>query len=115
MEVLRRTQGIDFKAKNSSLMGSVELMLKDADSGKVKDVIRQKNMFTNALDSLFNKSCFNIANIVANTPATSGGYSAFPRQTPVINKALGGIILSIRSKPSLYTGSALKCPTVVLP
>lgn len=94
MEILRRTQGIDFKAKNSSLMGSVELMLKDADSGKVKDVIRQKNMFTNALDSLFNKSCFNIANAIGITTIVGGGSGVdFPKQTPIIEKALGGILL----------------------
>ena len=92
MEVLRRTQGIDFKAKNSSLMGSVEIQLKDADSGKVKEVVKQKNMFTNALDSLFNKSCFNIANSIAITASTTQS-AVFPKQTPVINKALGGIIL----------------------
>ncbi len=115
MEILRRTQGIDFKAKNSSLMGSVELMLKDADSGKVKEVIKQKNMFTNALDSLFNKSCFNIANIVVSNPATAGGYSGFPRQTPVINKALGGIILFPtalgNSADLLYPSFATHYPT----
>ena len=86
-------KGIDPKAKTGVLMGTAEIVLKDADTGRVKEVVKQKNMFTNALDSLFNKSCFNIANIVANTSATSGGYSAFPKQTPVINKALGGIIL----------------------
>lgn len=93
MEILRRTQGIDFKAKNSSLMGSVELMLKDADSGKVKEVIKQKNMFTNALDSLFNKSAFNMANSIGITSAVSISGAEFPKQTPVIEKALGGIIL----------------------
>ena len=94
MEVLRRTQGIDFKAKNSSLMGSVEIQLKDADSGKVKEVVKQKNMFTNALDSLFNKSAFNMANMMNIKPIGSlSEYQNEPIQTPVVDKALGGILL----------------------
>lgn len=116
MEILRRTQGIDFKAKNSSLMGSVELMLKDADSGKVKEVIKQKNMFTNALDSLFNKSAFNMANELNIRPLGNyNQYQALPIQTPIVNKALGGILLFPTALGSdanvLYPDFATNYPT----
>lgn len=112
MQILQRTQGIDLKAKNSSLMGSVELMLKDADSGKVKEVIKQKNMFTNALDSLFNKSAFNFANDLTGSKWSGSAPTA---QTPIVEKALGGILLFPTALGSdanlLYPDFATNYPT----
>lgn len=103
-------KGIDPKAKTGVLMGTAEIILKDADTGKVKEVVKQKNMFTNALDSLFNKSCFNIANPIINTTSNN-----FPAQTPINEKALGGILLFPNALGNdadlLYPDFALNYPT----
>ena len=90
MEILRKPQGIDLKAKNSALQGTTEIILKDADTGRIKEIVRQKNMFTNALDSLFNKSAFNFANDLTGLKWSGNAPAA---QTPIVNKALGGILL----------------------
>ena len=61
MQILKRSQGIDFSAKKSGLLGQAEISLIDVKSGKVTDKIKQKNSFTSALDSLYNGSAFNMA------------------------------------------------------
>lgn len=54
MQILKRTQGIDLKSKNSHLEGRASLILTDAKSGKVVEKVEHKNFFTNALDSALN-------------------------------------------------------------
>ena len=94
MNILNRTQGIDLRAKSGVLMGMAEVILKDVDTGKVKEVVKQQNMFTNALNSLFNKSAFNMANMLNIKPIGSmNEYQNEPIQTPINEKALGGILL----------------------
>ena len=93
MEILRRTRGIDTRG-HGALMGCAEIILKDADTGKVKEVVRQQNMFTNALNSLFNKSAFNMANMLnVKVIESINEYNNEPLQTPVNEKALGGVLL----------------------
>lgn len=95
MEILKRTQGIDFKAKNSSLVGLAEVVLKDATTGKVKEVVKQKNMLTNALTSLANKVPFNLNDSAIYRAVAGGGAYAddLIGYTPIIDKALGGVIV----------------------
>ena len=82
-------EGIDPKAKTGALIGMAEIILKDADTGKVKEVVRQKNMLTNALNSIFNKPPYGFGdaklNNVVSVPTVS--------HQPIINTALGGILL----------------------
>lgn len=93
MQILNRTKGIDLTSKSSQLMGLAEIVLKDADTGKVKEVVRQKNMLTNALDSLINRSAFNFANLMNMKSFGQLDLASIPLQTPIVEKALGGIIL----------------------
>lgn len=89
MEILRRTQGIDLKSKNSCLMGIAEIELRDALTGKVKEHQKKKNMLTNALDSMLNGCPY----ALDSTMCAGIEASVKAKQTPVINYGLGGIIL----------------------
>lgn len=54
MNILRKTNGIDVKAKNSHLEGRATLLLTDPLTGKILEKVEHKNFFTNALDSALN-------------------------------------------------------------
>ena len=89
MEILRKTQGIDLKSKDSCLMGVAEIELRDALTGKVKERQKKKNMLTNALDSMYNGCPYALDSIMCNGVDAS----VITKQTPIINYGLGGIIL----------------------
>lgn len=95
MQILKRSKGIDLTAKGSALVGRAEIVLKDADTGKVKEVVRQTNTFTQALDSLYNGSAFNMANRLLVQPDTvqSSELNPVPLQNTPFNKAIGGVLL----------------------
>ena len=83
-----KTGGFDLKSRESVLVGRCELILKDAKSGKISDVIKQKNTLTHALDSLYNGAPFGLG-----SRQISGGVYTSPIQQPVYNTGLGGILL----------------------
>ena len=89
MEILRKTTGIDTRAKGSLLKGRVKLELRDALTGKLKERVLGENMQTNALDSLINKVPFGL-NQRNFSPVSAAD---MPLQSPLYNTALGGVIL----------------------
>ena len=90
MEHLRRTQGIDPKARSGALMGSVELILKDAVTGRVKEVVRHKNMLTNGLDSAINGCPWGLDQQDFAYNGISGSHWG---RSPIHTQLLGGITL----------------------
>lgn len=83
-----KASGFDLKSRNSVLVGRCELILKDAKSGKISEVIKQKNTLTHALDSLYNGAPFGLG-----SRQISGGAYTSAIQQPVFNKGLGGILI----------------------
>lgn len=92
MQILKRNNGIDLKASNSHLIGNAKIVLSDAITGKITDVIEKKNTFTTALNSLFNAVPYNL-NKGSLYNASTGYADGMDYQTPLYQKALGGIML----------------------
>lgn len=89
MEYLKRTQGIDLKARSGALKGICEIIFKDALTGKVTDKEVKENMLTNGLTSLYNGCPYAL-----DKPMISGGnFSPIAKQVPVNDWGLGGIML----------------------
>lgn len=88
-------KGIDPKSKDGCLVGVAELVLKDADTGRVTERQVKKNMLTNALHSMANKVPFNLNDsTIYRATAGGGAYSDdLIGYTPIIDKALGGVLL----------------------
>lgn len=94
MEILQHTQGIDPKAKDSELHGSVVIQLFDKDTDKLVEEVKHDNFFTNAL-----------ADIVGGAPYMQNISLGFNNERPLkigsshnyiqgmYNDLLGGIIL----------------------
>lgn len=92
MKILKRTQGIDLKAKNSSIRGDVCLQLRDAVTGKVTFEERGHNMLTNGLNSALNGCPFGLNKVdtaYTNTQGTNNNFQV----TPIFKQLLGGVIL----------------------
>ena len=92
MQILKRTQGIDFKANNSHLEGRATLILTDAKSGKVVERVEHKNFFTNALDSVLNGCPWGLDKVEllgGNVAYNVGGY----RFGDLYDTLLGGVLL----------------------
>lgn len=96
MHILKRTNGIDMRATKTHIQGLAEIVLKDPDTGKIKETVKQKNFFTVALDSLVNKVPFAL-NDASVYQAAIGNESKYINQLigypSIIDKALGGVIL----------------------
>ena len=90
MKILKRTQGIDTRAKSGTLRGDVCFQLRDVDTGKVKEEFRGHNMLTNGLDSSLNKCPFGLNKIGA--MYSNVNPSKF-ELTPIYQQLLGGVIL----------------------
>ena len=69
MNILKRTHGIDSKARSGALMGICEVVFKDAISGKVTDKEVKKNMRPRVVATSFN-------NIIEEFFATHDGLDA---------------------------------------
>lgn len=63
MKILKRTKGIDLKAKNPGLHGSVCIQFRDPTTGKVIDEEKHDNFFTDALKSVLNGCPFGLDKI----------------------------------------------------
>lgn len=90
MEILKRTKGIDTRAKSGAIRGDVCFQLRDVDTGKVKEEFRGHNMLTNGLDSALNKCPFGLNKIGA---MYSNVNPSKMELTPLYQQLLGGIIL----------------------
>ena len=90
MEILKRTKGIDLKAKSGAIRGDVCFQLRDAVTGKVKFEERGHNMLTNGLNSALNGCPFGLNKVDTAYTGTTG--DAF-KVTPIYRQLLGGVIL----------------------
>lgn len=90
MQILKRTQGIDLKAKTGVIRGEVNFQLRDALTGKVTHEETGHNMLTNGLDSVLNKCPFGLDKVGASYGDAS---SEKFELTPIFRQLLGGVIL----------------------
>lgn len=93
MEVLKKTQGIDTRAKGSILRGKATITLKDATTGRITEQVEHKNFFTSALDSAFNGCPFGLDSygksaVAINSYPNTNDY----RMTPITDILLGGVM-----------------------
>lgn len=111
MNILKRTQGIDSKARSGALMGICEVVLKDALTGKVTDREVKKNMLTNGLSSFYNGCPY----ALDKPTIVNDNYSAVGQQVPVNDYGLGGIFIfpqALGNDPDLlYPDFASNPPT----
>lgn len=60
MHILKKNKGIDFKANDTGLHGSVTIQFGDPTTGKVVDEVKHDNFFTDALKSIYNQCPFGL-------------------------------------------------------
>ena len=89
MQILKRTQGIDLKAKTGVIRGEVCFQLKDDVTGKITHEERGHNMLTNGLDSVLNKCPFGLDKVSAMYQNASTEQFSI---TPIFRQLLGGVI-----------------------
>lgn len=89
MQILKRTQGIDLKAKTGVIRGEVCFQLKDDLTGKITHEERGHNMLTNGLDSVLNKCPFGLDKVSAMYQNVSTEQFSI---TPIFRQLLGGVI-----------------------
>lgn len=90
MKILRRTTGIDTRAKNIGLHGSVIIQFRDPITGKVTDEEKHDNFFTDALDSILNGCPWGLDKVTLN----GGGIRGSEYATDCIcDTLLGGILV----------------------
>lgn len=95
MEILKRTKGIDTRAKSGAIRGDVCFQLRDAVTGKVKFEERGHNMLTNGLNDAMNKCPLGLNKV----DTTYGGIRSSVNPavpfyiTPIFSQLLGGVIL----------------------
>lgn len=89
MKILKRTKGIDLKAKNPGLHGSVCIQFRDPITGKVTDEEKHDNFFTDALNSIFNECPWAMDRMVA----SSGVFAGDTEYKSIYERFLGGILL----------------------
>ena len=95
MNILKKTNGIDLRAKGTALQGHVKIQLKDDTTGRIVEEIEHKNFFTKALDSAYNGCPFGLdslmklgSGVTSDNPNDSSTYK-FGR---IFDSLLGGII-----------------------
>lgn len=90
MQILKRTQGIDLKAKTGVIRGEVCFQLKDDVTGKITHSESRHNLLTNGLNNALNECPFGLNKVDTAHQSTGGG--VFP-VTPIYEQLLGGVIL----------------------
>jgi len=111
MHILKRTQGIDLRAKNSVLRGDVCFQLKDALTGKITHEERGHNMLTNGLNSALNGCPYQLNKMDSGYGSTAG---TMLNVTPLYKQLLGGVILfpqTLGNDPNLLFPSFANTPT----
>lgn len=90
MNILKRTMGIDTKAKSGAIRGEVVFQLRDAITGKITEEQKGHNMLTNGLDSALNKCPFGLDKLGAMYgDVNTAKYDI----SPIFRQLLGGVIL----------------------
>lgn len=90
MKILKRTSGIDTRAKGSLLRGDVCFQLRDAITGKVTHEERGHNMLTVGLDNALNKCPMGLNKM----DTTYSGINGTPfKVTPIFSQLLGGVLM----------------------
>lgn len=92
MHILKKNKGIDFKANDTGLHGSVTIQFGDPTTGKVLDEVRHDNFFTDALKSILNQCPFGLDKVTmkyAEVASTDGYYKLYD----MYEWLLGGIML----------------------
>lgn len=90
MKILRRTNGIDTRAKSGALRGDVCFQLRDAITGKVTHEERGHNMLTVGLDNALNKCPMGLNKV----DTTYSGINGTPfKVTPIFSQLLGGVLM----------------------
>ena len=110
MKILRRTQGIDLKAKSGVIRGDVCFKLKDALTGKVTEEFRGHNMATHGLESAMNGCPFDLNKLDG---GNTNGVQTYT-YAPIYEKLLGGLIMfpqALGNDPSLMFPSFTNTPT----
>lgn len=92
MNILKKTNGIDLRAKNSALRGNVTIQLRDAVTGHVKNEISGHNMLTNGLNSALNGCPFQL-NVVDSAYGSVLTGTQRMKMTPIFSQLLGGVML----------------------
>lgn len=90
MKILKRTSGIDTRAKGSLLRGDVCFQLRDAITGKVTHEERGHNMLTVGLDNALNKCPMGLNKVDTTYSGING--TAF-KVTPIFSQLLGGVLM----------------------
>lgn len=90
MHIIRRTRGIDPRAKTAGLHGHVELLIKDATTGKIRERITGDNMLTNGLNNALNECPFGLDKRDTGMDTIGGTYL---ETTPIYSQLLGGIFM----------------------
>ncbi len=88
MNYLKRSQGIDYKAKDSGIHGKLVIQMRDPLTKKIKEEIRHENFLTQALSSLYNSCPYGL-----NSKIRSNSSNSIPYQVPPYKTALGGILV----------------------
>lgn len=90
MKILRRTNGIDTRAKSGALRGDVCFQLRDAITGKITHEERGHNMLTVGLDNALNKCPMGLNKVDTTYSGING--TAF-KVTPIFSQLLGGVLM----------------------
>lgn len=90
MQILKRTQGIDLKAKTGVIRGEVNIQLRDALTGKIAHEESGHNMLTNGLNNALNQCPFGLNKIDASLGDVGGSMLTL---TPLYSQLLGGVFL----------------------
>ena len=93
MHILRRTQGIDLKAKSGAIRGDVCLQLKNAVTGKVTFEERGHNMLTVGLDNALNKCPYGLNKVDTSYSGSGATGSAIFKVAPIFSQLLGGVLM----------------------
>lgn len=93
MHILRRTQGIDLKAKSGAIRGDVCLQLKDTVTGKVTFEEKGHNMLTIGLDNALNKCPYGLNKVDTSYSGSGATGSAIFKVAPIFSQLMGGVLL----------------------
>lgn len=95
MNILKKTNGIDLRARGTALQGHVKIQLKDDTTGRIVEEVEHKNFFTKALDSAYNGCPFGLDSLMKSGQGVvcdNQGNTANYKFGEIYNSLLGGII-----------------------
>lgn len=92
MEYLKKTNGIDLRARGTALQGHVKIQLKDDTTGRIVEEVEHKNFFTKALDSAYNGCPFGLDSRMKIGQGVAADDNTPDRIRSVYQDLLGGII-----------------------